>query len=593
MIVILVRKIRPYLPVLLPLVWVLRVLFSSRDGIRSLSFLEEFIRALQHLEKVTTELASRSAWSSGYVPLSNWFFRAVEDVLALNLIFTIGGICYNLYHTSMQQWKDWMIDAGFLWVLHHLPFAEERFDKIGKEVFLSDDKEIANLLGRDVHRRKQLNLPYRGWGPERVLASLYPFSDQENSKWQEGKLSGTVYQGDPEHTNLMNEAYKLYTWSNPLHTGYWPKLNQCSSEVIAMTGNILHASIDGQEPLGVMTSGGTESIFCAIKASLDFYGKRRGIKKPEIICGTSAHAAVDKACIILGIRQIRIDCSHGDFKLSSQKVRDHITSNTILIFASAPTYPQGVIDPIKELSDTALQYDIGLHVDACLGGFVLAFWDEAPKFDFQIPGVTSMSVDTHKFGYAAKGTSVVLYRHKKLRHAQYFCFSKWSGGIYATPTLAGSKAGALEVCAWAALMSIGLDGYKDRVKIITSAAKTIAEGVSKIPGVILMTDKPSMVVCFASSDDTVDIYAVCSKMGKKGWTLNELQNPASIHVCVTLCVAKNACLFVEDLKQVVDELRQEGVANKGSVGIYGMTGNIPQGPVNAILNEFLDLTLAP
>ncbi|KAL3912731.1 MAG: hypothetical protein SGILL_006770 [Bacillariaceae sp.] len=589
MIVVLIRGIRPYLPVLGPVIWLAWRVTSSETT----SLLDYLHIAMLRAEDSSMAMASQSAWSAGYVPLTRWFWIVVKDWLAITILSTILGAWYSLYHTSFEEWKDWWTDTAFHWVLHHVPTVEDRFDKLGRDVFLSDGDALAKLLGRESNRTKQLTIPAEGLGPTKVIEELAPYSEAENSKIELGKLSGTVYHYDPEHTDLMNKAYALYTWANPLHTGYWPKLNQCSCEVLAMTGNMLHAAPQDNEPLGVMTSGGTESIFCAIKASLEYYGKRRGIKSPELICGTSAHAAVDKACQVLGIRQIRVDCSKGVFKLSPKAVRSRITSNTILIYASAPTYPQGVVDPIEDLSSVALQYGIGLHVDACLGGFVLAFWKDAPKFDFQAPGVTSMSIDTHKYGYAAKGSSCVFYRDKKLRNAQYFCYAKWSGGIYCTPTLAGSKAGALEVCAWAALMSIGRNGYEERVEIITVASKRIAGGIVSIPEMVLMTDKPSMVVCFTSRDENIDIYSVCSKMGKKGWTLNELQNPASIHVCVTVNVARNADLFVEELKEVIGELRKEQATKKGTVGIYGMTGPIPAGPVNTILNEFLDLTLAP
>jgi len=591
MIVILVRTLRPYLVVLGTLLWLFTrlLLVPSEEAHQATSLLDYVLRALTTLKESSLHLASKSAWSFGYHPILLWAWYAVEDLLALSLLSTIIRFIYCLWHYTLSEWKEWATDTVFHWTIDHVPGVETKFDQMGKKILLADEG-VSKLLGRDVDRTKHLELPERGWEPTKVIQELQPYSDKENEKWAKGKLSGTVYQGDPEHTHLMNETYKLYTWSNPLHFGYWPKLNQCTSEVIAMTGNMLHAP---DEPLGTMTSGGTESIFCAIKASLEFYGKRRGITRPELICGTSAHAAVDKACELLGIRQIQIDCSQGNCKLSPEKVKSRVSSNTIMIYASAPTYPQGVVDPIEELSEVALQYNIGLHVDACLGGFVLAFWDDAPKFDFQVPGVTSMSIDTHKYGYAAKGTSVVLYRHKKLRHAQYFCYSKWSGGMYATPTLAGSKAGALEACAWAALMSIGRDGYKERVKQITSAAEKIAKGGSAISGLFLITDKPSMVVCFGAEDD-LDIYAICSKMGKKGWTLNELQNPASLHVCVTLNVVSNADVFVRELKEAVDEVQlQSKGKKKGSAGIYGMTGGVPKGPIDAILNEFVDITLAP
>lgn len=586
MITVFIRKLRPYLPVLVILTWILLHL-SPPPELEDDSLLDIFVNQLRLLKLGSLSLASDSQWAKRAVPLLSWMWRALEDFVAVVIVFTLCRIVYCLYHFSWKEWKNLSTDTLFTWTVNHVPGVEHNLDKITRKV-IEESGGLDKMVGKDTDRTVTSALPKKGRGPQAVIAELEPCSKKENDKWTEGKLSGTVYQDDPDHTHLMNEAFRLYTWSNPLHIGYWKKLNQCDAEVISITSKILNAP----EAFGTVTSGGTESIFCAIKASLGYYGKRRGIMYPELICGTSAHAGVDKACELLGIRQVRVDCSTSDFRMSPTKVRSYITSNTIMIFAGAPSYPQGVIDPIEDLSDIAKAYDIGLHVDACLGGFVLAFWDEAPVFDFSCSGVSSMSIDTHKYGYAAKGTSCVLYRYKKLRQAQYFCYSKWSGGIYATPTLAGSRPGALVVCAWAALVSLGEDGYRERTKKIVDAAQKIADGVTKIPNIYLMTSKPSVVVCFSS--DELDIYSISARMAKKGWTLNEMQSPASVHLCVTLNVAPRAETFVEELASAVEEevLETKGGKKRGSAGIYGMAGSIPEGPVNHVLKEFLDGALS-
>lgn len=423
-----------------------------------------------------------------------------------------------------------------------------------------------------------------------IIRDLTESANREDEKWRDGKASGIVYNDDKQHSELMHAVYAAYSSGNPLHPGFWPKLNQCEAEVIAMTASLMHAP----EPIGAMTSGGTESIILAIRAHLIYYGRRRGIKYPEIICSSFAHAAVNKACEMFGIRQVVIDCNDGmAYQLRASQVRRRITSNTIMIYASAPSYPQGVIDPISGLSDLAVEFDLGLHVDACLGGFVLAFHKDAPVFDFQHEGVTSMSADTHKYGYAAKGTSVVLYRRKELRHCQYFCYPHWTGGMYATPTIAGSRPGALSACAWASLVALGREGFEGRASRIVEAARAIAKGVRGIPGLKLMTPDPFMVVCFGS--DEVDIYRVLDSMETCGWTLNSLQNPACVHVCVTLPMTSKVALFLRDLQTAVAHVRKEGQAgkNKGTAGIYGAVGSLPDGPVECVLQTFVDMTLAP
>jgi sphinganine-1-phosphate aldolase len=299
------------------------------------------------------------------------------------------------------------------------------------------------------------------------------------------------------------------------HT-YRPKLNQCESEAICMAADLLHGP-----SIGCMTSGGTESIILAVRAHVNYYGTRRNIEYPEIISGSSAHAALNKACEMFHIRLVVVDCSQDGWQLQVSRVRRCITSNTVMIYASAPTYPQGVVDPISELSELAVAFDIGLHVDACLGGFILPFCSDTPVFDFRNEGVTSMSIDTHKYGFASKGTSIVVYKTKELRHAQYFSFPHWSGGMYATPTIAGSRPGALAACAWASLIAIGKDGYETRAQRIVNAARLIAKGVDEMPGLVLMTPIPYMVVCFGSN--VVDIYRVLDAMKTLGWELNSLQ----------------------------------------------------------------------
>lgn len=256
----------------------------------------------------------------------------------------------------------------------------------------------------------------------------------ENRKWQDGLVSGTVYSGDAQHNALLDNVYSQYSLSNPLHADIWPSINQCEAEVISMTANLLNGN--DTNVVGTTTSGGTESIIMAVRAHLKVYGEERGITHPEIICGTTAHAGLDKACEMFGIRLTKISCVDEEhFRLNSKKVETKISSNVIMIYSSAPCYPQGVIDPIQKLSTLANKYDIGLHVDACLGGFVLPFARmlaketnhkdkyNIPPFDFDCPGVTSMSVDTHKYGYASKGTSVVLYRNKVRDDSKYLFLS--------------------------------------------------------------------------------------------------------------------------------------------------------------------------
>jgi len=270
-----------------------------------------------------------------------------------------------------------------------------------------------------------------------------------------------------------------------------------------------------------------------------------------------------------------------------------ITDNTIVMVGSAPQFPHGIIDPIEELSEIARKRGIGFHTDACLGGFILPWAEklgyDVPPFDFRLPGVTSMSADTHKYGYAAKGTSVVLYRGKQLRHHQYFVTTEWPGGLYFSPTFLGSRAGALSAECWAAMVSIGENGYMKAAESILTAAKSLKEGIRQIPELYVLGD-PLFVVAFAS--DTLDIHAVCDVMSTKGWSLSGLQKPACVHISLTQRHAQPGVIdrLVSDLKEAVAYVKQHPEMKGSLTPIYGMTGNVNlQEAVRQFSFELMDL----
>lgn len=518
----------------------------------------------------------------------------IQDGIAIMGILGWIRILYQLRHYRKSEWIDPIVQTGFEISKAYISFFRKELDDQADMAVAEADK----LLLKDPKRVVRRTLPDAIVSRAEVLELLKSCASNEKPNWKNGKLSGTVYfcdqnsesVDDQQHTDLMAEVYRLYAWANPLHPGVWPRVNQCEAEVIAMTSHLLH----GKSSIGMITSGGTESIFTAIRAHWEYFGKQRGIAYPEIIAGTSAHAALDKACEIFGIRLVRIDCNlHPTYHLDPQLVQKHITSNTILIYASAPTFPQGVLDPIDELSRLAVQYDIGLHVDACLGAFVLPFCDDVPPFDFRNPGVTSISADTHKYGCSPKGTSVVLFKTMELRHAAYYCYPHWTGGLYITPTLAGSRPGALIACTWAAMVTIGKQGYHARAQKIVQATRTIAEGVQANPVLKLMTCNPAtVIVCFGS--DQINIYQVQDALSQRGWTLNSLQGPSSVHLCVTPGVAERASEFLQDLQVAVEQVKNEkNPSVRGTAEIYGATGKLPAGPLEYTLCRFIDATLSP
>jgi len=335
-------------------------------------------------------------------------------------------------------------------------------------------------------------------------------------------------------------VYAINSQSNPLHSDVWPSANKFEAEIVMMTANMLGAAQgggspgSGQEIVGTVSSGGTESILLAMKTYRDWAHDKKGITAPEMICPNTAHAAFDKASQYFNIKMRRIPVGP-DQLADVTATKAAINENTVVIVGSAPPFSHGLIDPIEELSELARSHGIGFHTDACLGGFILPWAEKlgypVRAFDFRLPGVTSMSADTHKFGFAAKGTSVVLYRGPELRHYQYYTTLEWPGGLYFSLTLAGSRPGGLSAACWVAMVSIGEEGYLESARRILGTADYLKNEISKIPELKLIGD-PIFVVAFTS--DVLDIYAIGDYMSAHKWGLNSLQLPPALHLCTCL-----------------------------------------------------------
>ena len=423
-----------------------------------------------------------------------------------------------------------------------------------------------------------------------ILQEMEAMRAREESVWKEGFVSGAVYHGDEEHIAFLNQVYAINSQSNPLHADVWPSTTKFEAEIVAMTADMLGGA--GQDVHGTLSSGGTESILLAMKTYRDWAREKKGITDPEIILPVTAHAAFDKACQYFRIKPVYIPFdSH--YRADVEAVKKSITPNTIVIVGSAPSFPHGVIDPIEELSELARAHGIGFHTDACLGGFVLPWAEKlgypVPPFDFRLSGVTSMSVDTHKYGYAAKGTSVILYRGRELLHHQYYTATDWPGGLYFSPTIAGSRPGALSAACWAALTSIGEQGYLEATKKILETAARIKGGIRDIPELHVLGD-PLFVIAFAS--DSLDIYKIMEAMSRKKWSLNGLHKPSCVHICVTLrqTQAGVAQQFLNDLQEAVAYVKEHPEEKGTMAPVYGMAATIPlRGVVSDMLKRYLDL----
>ena len=441
-------------------------------------------------------------------------------------------------------------------------------------------------------------LPAQGVPREQVLEEIERMAAAERDRWQSGHASGAVYQGDQDHIDFLNRVYALQSQNNPLHLDIWPSGSKFEAEIVAMTAAMLGSGKTDDEIVGTVSSGGTESILLAMRAYRDRGRDRDGIARPRVVAADSAHVAFDKAAQYFDIDLVRVP-SGPDFRADVGAMAEAINDQTVALVGSAPSFPHGLIDPIEELAELASRRGVGLHVDACLGGFVLPWAErlgyDVPTFDFRLAGVTSMSCDTHKFGYAAKGTSVVLYRDAELRHCQYFTATEWPGGIYASPTFAGSRPGGLSAACWAALVSIGEEGYLRATKAILESAATIKAGIAEIEELAVIGD-PLFCIAFRPAVDDLDIYRVMDAMSARGWALNGLHHPQAVHICVTLrhTTAGVPERFVDDLRASVAEVRNTPPKEGGMAPLYGMAATLPEREAVAnFLKFYMDMWFKP
>jgi sphinganine-1-phosphate aldolase len=423
----------------------------------------------------------------------------------------------------------------------------------------------------------------QGRDKEDILNEISAMAAEENEKWKNGKVSGTFYHAGDEHREFLNKVFSLYSHVNVLQVDLCPSMSKFESEIVSMTAAMLNADAvkavnPGDEVCGNVTFGGSESIMLAMKVYRDRARVENNITEPEVILPITAHPAFHKAGDYFKIKMVLAPVSETDFRVIPEEMEKLINRNTIALVASAGNYPYGLIDPLDRLSGIALKRGIGFHVDGCLGGFILPWIERlgypVPVFDFRLPGLTSMSCDTHKFGYGLKGNSVVLYRNTKLRRYQYFQMAHWPGGIYASPSMTGSRSGGLSASTWAAMVYLGEEGYLKAAKAIMNVADAIKKGIGAIPDLRIIGD-PTFIVSFRSS--VVDIFLVNDYMRTKGWRFNGLQNPAALHFCSTMpqtMVPGIAELLVEDLRAGVEYAKSKAGTKALSSALYGLSGSL-------------------
>lgn len=468
-----------------------------------------------------------------------------------------------------------------------------------------------------------LTLPSNRSSAESVLAAMRAARDRD-AKWQEGKTFSLVYYAGDEILQLLKDAYTLFFSENGLNPMAFPSLKKFETEVVAMTAALLGGD---EETAGNMTSGGTESILMAVKTAREWARAHRPhITNPEILLPASAHPAFDKAAHYFSLRAVHVPIT-ADFRADVAAMRAAITPNTILLVGSAPTYPHGIVDPIAELGALAREREILFHVDACVGGFMLPFVRKlgypVPDFDFRVPGVTSISVDLHKYAYAAKGASVILYRNGALRRHQFFVHTDWAGGIYASPTMSGTRPGGAIAAAWAIMNFLGEEGYLALNDTVMKTVTKLRAGINAIEGLRVLGD-PTMSI-LAIGSDSLNLYEVADEMTARGWLIDRQQFPPSLHLTVTHAHAASAEQFLADLAESAARARRfslvkfanalqvggtrlaakilpprvmsaltGGGVPKRSAAMYGMMASLPnRGDVNELVLDVLDQLTRP
>lgn len=548
--------------------------------------------------------------------LTKHYFTAANEALSttspVNLI-AFGSIAtcisitaYQHGHLTLSFYRmaKWSYRIGFKSTIEYvsvqisksIPWMRKKIDadiRKEKEKTINQlQKEWNNLLDPSANENRHLSLPPNRASSAELLTLLKKWSAAESALWEKGQASGAIYHGGSDLIDFMSKVYGLFCVSNPMHPDLFPYVRKMEGEVVSMLINLFHGD---SKCCGTLSSGGTESILLACKAYRDRGRDLYGVTTPEIVAPTTIHAAFQKAAHYFGMKLVLVDIDEQSGEVNIDDVKRAITRNTVLIAASAPNYPHGNIDDIEGLASLALERKIGFHSDCCLGGLLLPFVDKLqqmgklhgldysndplPLFDFRAKGVTSISADMHKYGYATKGSSCIMYSSPELRHYQYFVSLSWTGGIYASPTLAGSRAGGVSASTWAVMVHMGEEGYLEVSERIIRTARKIRKCIEEDISELEVIGNPlSSVIAFRSTTPSINIYGVGQALAKKGWNVNSLQHPSCLHLCCTNLHTKDGTekLFLGDLKRAVEEVKSfpEKYAT-GTAAIYGMLNSLP------------------
>jgi len=392
-----------------------------------------------------------------------------------------------------------------------------------------------------------MTFPEQGLAPDDLLAEMRARKEGD-ADWRGGRTWSLVYKTDDDDvTDVLEGAYDLYLYENALNPFAFPSLRAYETEVVDWMASLLHAPSGAG---GSMSSGGTESIFLAVQVARDRAIEERGVTAPELVIAETAHPAFLKAAHYLQL-DVKKAPLRDDLRVDVEAMAGLVTDQTALVVGSAPCYPFGVIDPIEDVAALAVDRGVPCHVDACLGGFVLPFWERLgeplPPWDFRVDGVTSISADVHKYGYAVKGASTVLHRSADALKYQTFLVTDWVGGIYGSQTTAGTRPAGPIAAAWAVMRHLGVEGYVRLTEVVRDTTHALRAGIDAIDGLHVLGDPDASTFAFGSDD--FDVMAVGDVMDRKGWRLD--RQPDSLHCIVMPQHAKIVETFLADLAEAV------------------------------------------
>lgn len=406
-------------------------------------------------------------------------------------------------------------------------------------------------------------LPFEGQSRQAILEALASLK-QGDVPWKSGRMFGYTYDPGEDPMAVAHEAYVKFLVENGLDWTVFPSMHRIETDLVHFLRELLRGD---EHVVGACTSGGTESILCAVKAARDYARWHRPeVTQPEIVLPETAHGAFHKACHYFGIKPVMTGYDLQTFHANVRDIEKAISENTILIVASAPGYAQGVVDPIREIGQVALKHKVLFHVDGCVGGIHLSFMRRmgyaVPDFDFSVPGVTSISADLHKYAYAPKNISCVLYRNKDLRFFQYFSNRRNTCYALVNPGVLSTKSGGPYAGAWAMLRCLGESGYRDIVRKVQDATRRFVDGINAIEGLRVL-GVPDMCM-FSFTADGLNIFELADRIREKGFYMQPQfthgATPANLHISLDWASADHVEQALRILQESVTEVRQDAGA---------------------------------